>query len=80
MDEIVTERSGSILRVALNRPTEKNAMTSRKRLMKQPFREQIKGAMEAENQEFSARVRSEEARQAFAAFLEKRRLPAEAPR
>jgi enoyl-CoA hydratase/carnithine racemase len=29
MDEIVTERSGSILRVALNRPTKRNAMTSR---------------------------------------------------
>jgi enoyl-CoA hydratase/carnithine racemase len=28
MDEIVTERSGSILRVELNRPTKKNAMTS----------------------------------------------------
>ena len=29
---------------------------------------------------FSARVRSEEAKEAFATFLEKRRLPAEAPR
>jgi enoyl-CoA hydratase/carnithine racemase len=29
MDEIVTEHSGSILRVELNRPTKKNAMTSR---------------------------------------------------
>src|SRR3984893_1380079 len=28
MDEIITERSGSVLRVELNRPTEKNAMTS----------------------------------------------------
>jgi enoyl-CoA hydratase/carnithine racemase len=28
MDEIITERSGSILRVELNRPTKKNAMTS----------------------------------------------------
>ena len=28
MDEIVTERSGSILRVQLNRPAKKNAMTS----------------------------------------------------
>src|SRR5689334_18705985 len=28
MDEIITERSGSILRVQLNRPTKKNAMTS----------------------------------------------------
>ena len=29
MDEIITEHSGSILRVELNRPTKKNAMTSR---------------------------------------------------
>jgi hypothetical protein len=28
MDEIITERSGSVLRVELNRPTKKNAMTS----------------------------------------------------
>ena len=56
------------------------ALQATKRLMKQPFREQIKAAMEAENQEFSARVRSEEAKEAFAAFLAKRRLPAEAPR
>ena len=29
MDEIITERSESVLRVQLNRPTKKNAMTSR---------------------------------------------------
>src|SRR3981189_2293781 len=29
MDEILTERSGNILRVELNRPAQKNAMTSR---------------------------------------------------
>jgi enoyl-CoA hydratase/carnithine racemase len=28
MDEIATDRAGSILRVQLNRPTKKNAMTS----------------------------------------------------
>jgi enoyl-CoA hydratase/carnithine racemase len=28
MDEIITERSGSILRVELNRPSKRNAMTS----------------------------------------------------
>src|ERR1700720_3979159 len=28
MDEIITERSGSVLRIELNRPTKKNAMTS----------------------------------------------------
>jgi enoyl-CoA hydratase/carnithine racemase len=121
MDEIITERSGSILRVQLNRPTKKNAMTSSmyvnagsgfvthvvpeqnlmttatetarklaakpaqaletsKQLMKRPFREQVKAAMAAENREFSARVRSEEAKEALGAFLEKRRLPAESAR
>ena len=28
MDEIITEQNGSILRVELNRPTKRNAMTS----------------------------------------------------
>jgi enoyl-CoA hydratase/carnithine racemase len=56
------------------------ALQASKRLMKRPFREQIKAAMAAENQEFSVRVRSEEARQAFGAFLEKRRLHAEVAR
>jgi enoyl-CoA hydratase/carnithine racemase len=53
------------------------ALQASKRLMKRPFREQIKAAMEAENQEFSTQVRSEEAKQALRAFLEKHRLPAE---
>src|SRR3984893_4665575 len=34
-----------------------------KKLMKQPFREQIKAAMKAENEEFSAQVRSEDAKE-----------------
>ncbi|GLR83611.1 enoyl-CoA hydratase [Bradyrhizobium iriomotense] len=49
------------------------AMQASKRLMKQPFREQIRAAMKAENQEFSAQVRSEDAREALTAFLEKRK-------
>jgi enoyl-CoA hydratase/carnithine racemase len=48
------------------------ALRASKRLMKRPFREQIKAAMEAENQEFSAQLRSEDAREALTAFLEKR--------
>jgi enoyl-CoA hydratase/carnithine racemase len=44
-----------------------------KRLLKQPFREQVKAAMKAENEEFSAQVRSEDAKEAFTAFLEKRK-------
>jgi enoyl-CoA hydratase/carnithine racemase len=57
-----------------------SALQASKRLMKRPFREQIKAAMAAENQEFSARVRSGEARQALGAFLEKRHLHAESAR
>jgi enoyl-CoA hydratase/carnithine racemase len=53
------------------------ALQASKRLMKRPFRDQIKAAIEAENHEFSTQVRSEEAREAFGAFLEKHRLPAE---
>ena len=49
------------------------ALQASKRLMKQPFRDQIKAAMKAENEEFSAQVRSEEAKEAFTAFLEKRK-------
>jgi enoyl-CoA hydratase/carnithine racemase len=49
------------------------ALQASKRLLKQPFREQIKAAMKAENEEFSTQVRSEDAREAFTAFLEKRK-------
>jgi enoyl-CoA hydratase/carnithine racemase len=54
-----------------------HALQASKRLMKRPFREQIKAAIDSENHEFSTQVRSEEAREAFGAFLEKHRLPAE---
>src|SRR5882757_1807667 len=49
------------------------ALQASKRLIKQPFREQIKAAMKAENEEFSAQVRSEDAKEAFSAFLEQRK-------
>jgi enoyl-CoA hydratase/carnithine racemase len=49
------------------------ALQASKRLMKQPFREQIKAAMKAENEEFSTQVRSEDAKEALTAFLEKRK-------
>src|SRR5882672_4553284 len=48
------------------------ALQASKRLMKRPFREQIKAAMTAENEEFSEQVRSEDAKEALTAFLEKR--------
>jgi enoyl-CoA hydratase/carnithine racemase len=49
------------------------ALQASKRLMKQPLREQIKAVMKAENEEFSAQVRSEDAKEALTAFLEKRK-------
>jgi enoyl-CoA hydratase/carnithine racemase len=48
------------------------ALQAAKRLMKRPFRDQIKVAIKAENEEFSAQVRSEDAKEAFTAFLQKR--------
>jgi hypothetical protein len=60
MDDIITEQSGSFLRVVFNRPA------------KLSFREQIKAAMKVENEAFSALVRSDDAKEALTAFLEKR--------
>jgi len=48
------------------------ALQASKRLMKAPFREQIKAAIKDEMEEFSAHVRSDDAKEAFRAFLEKR--------
>ena len=49
------------------------ALQASKRLLKQPSREQVKAAMKAENEEFSVQVRSGDAKEAFTAFLEKRK-------
>ena len=49
------------------------ALQACKRLMKLSTRGQLEGAVKLENEEFSERVRSAEAKEAFTAFLEKRR-------
>ena len=49
------------------------ALQGCKRLMKLSTRGQLEDAVKLENEEFSVRVRSAEAREAFTAFLEKRR-------
>src|SRR6266705_1498822 len=49
------------------------ALQACKRLMRSSTREQLERAVKLENEEFSARVRSAEAKEAFTAFLEKRR-------
>jgi len=48
------------------------ALRIHKRLMKQPLVGQLRDAVEAEGKEFLGRVRSVEAKEAFAAFFEKR--------
>jgi enoyl-CoA hydratase/carnithine racemase len=48
------------------------ALQASKRLLKRSFREQVKAAMKAENEAFSVHVRSEDAKEALTAFLEKR--------
>src|SRR5712671_5814129 len=49
------------------------ALQASKRLLKRPFREQTKAAIKAENEAFSVQVRSEDAKEALTAFLQKRR-------
>jgi len=49
------------------------ALKACKRLMRSSTREQLKRAIKFENEEFSMRVRSAEAKEAFNAFLEKRK-------
>jgi enoyl-CoA hydratase/carnithine racemase len=49
-----------------------SALQASKRLLKRSSREQLKAAMKAENEEFSAQVQSADAKEALNAFLEKR--------
>src|SRR5712692_6722208 len=49
------------------------ALQACKRLMRQPVRAQLEQAAKLENEEFSMRVRSADAKEAFTAFIEKRR-------
>ena len=48
------------------------ALQAMKRLLKSSSREQLANAIKAETEEFAARVRAPEAREAFTAFIEKR--------
>jgi enoyl-CoA hydratase/carnithine racemase len=70
-DQDVLERATETARKLATKPAA--ALQASKRLMKQPFHEQIKAAMKAENAEFSALVRSDDAKEALTAFLEKRK-------
>ena len=55
------------------------AVQATKRLIKQPFREQLEQAVKRENEEFAVRVRSDEAKAVFKAFFAKRQ-PASVPK
>jgi enoyl-CoA hydratase/carnithine racemase len=70
-DKDVLARASETARKLAAKPAA--ALQASKRLMKQPFREQIKEAMKAENEAFSAQVRSADAKEALTAFLEKRK-------
>jgi enoyl-CoA hydratase/carnithine racemase len=48
------------------------AVQASKRLIKEPFREQLEQAVKRENEEFAVRVRSDEAKEVFRAFFAKR--------
>lgn len=61
-NDILTERSGAVLTIQLNRPTKKNAMTS----------SMYVNSITLENENFSARLASAEAKEALGAFLGKR--------
>ena len=67
--ELLATATDSAKKLAQKPPA---ALRACKRLLKQSTREQLEQAVKLENEEFSKRVRSAEAREAFAAFLEKR--------
>jgi enoyl-CoA hydratase/carnithine racemase len=69
-DQNVLQVATETARSLVTKPA--GALQASKRLLKRSFREQIKAAMKAENEAFSAQVRSGEAKEALTAFLEKR--------
>jgi enoyl-CoA hydratase/carnithine racemase len=71
-DKDVLARATETARELSGKPA--RALQASKRLMKQPFREQLKAAMKAENDAFRELTRSVEAEWALRAFLEKRKL------
>jgi enoyl-CoA hydratase/carnithine racemase len=74
-DQAVLPTATDTARLLAAKPA--GALQASKRLMKRAVREQIKAALKAENEEFSRQVRSDEAREALATFLKKRRPKAE---
>ena len=68
--ELLATATGTAQKLAQKPPA---ALRACKRLLRQSTREQLEQAVRLENEEFFERVRSAEAKEAFTAFLEKRR-------
>jgi enoyl-CoA hydratase/carnithine racemase len=68
--ELLATATDTALKLAQKPPA---ALQACKRLMKRSTREQLEKAVKLELEEFSERVRSAEAKEAFTAFMEKRR-------
>jgi enoyl-CoA hydratase/carnithine racemase len=69
-DQDVLQVAAETARHLATKPAE--ALRASKQLLKRSWREQTMAAMKAENEAFSAQVRSGEAKEALTAFLEKR--------
>ena len=69
-DEALLPTATEMARTLAAKPA--GALQASKRLLKDPRRAQIRAAMKAENEAFSVEVRSEDAKEALTAFLEKR--------
>ena len=67
--ELLATATETVQKLAQKAPA---ALQACKRLLKQSTREQLEQAVKREGEEFSVRVRSAEAKEAFTAFLEKR--------
>ena len=70
MSESASTASDTARELAEKAPS---ALRACKRLMRSSTREQVERAVKLELQEFSERVRSAEAKEAFTAFIEKRK-------
>ena len=68
--ELLATATGTAQKLAQKPPA---ALRACKQLLRQSTREQLEQAVRLENEEFSERVRSAEAKEAFTAFLQKRR-------
>ena len=68
--QLLTTATAAAQQLAAKAPA---ALQSCKRLMRSSTRDMLERAVKLENQEFSQRVRSDEAKEAFNAFLERRK-------